>query len=441
MESDDEDPPMLVMETESNEVSEKIIPVTILTGFLGAGKTTLLNYILSANHGYRIAVIENEFSAGLGIEGMIAKSGLSNEKIEGFFELNNGCICCSVKDDLVQTLEQLVRHKDRFDYILIETTGVANPGPIINTFWMDDELGSNLKLDGVVAVIDCRNLGKYLRTDTTAADVRMQIAYADRILLNKTDLVPSSTELDDIETSVAEMNPLAPRMRVTHGRVGEENMKWLLHTDSFSMDHVTALFGSSSSASHARGVAAAGGGIQCLPSSGGEDVLTALLSAQQRGTQGTAAASRTHSAMVLNTEFFTTTKQMDLAKLKVFLDYILYSKENARADEYAVMGGGSKSGFAHGVVAETVDPTAAQAQSIVNQTRPQIYRMKGMLHISGETNMFTLQACHDIFDLDDSGYAAGSPADTSNGQSRVIVIGLNLDAKEIREGLESCCLD
>ena len=118
--SDDDEVPMLV-EDDTEDVSEsspgamndKMIPVTILTGFLGAGKTTLLNYILTANHGYKIAVIENEFGAGLGIEGMIAKSGLSNENIEGFFELNNGCICCSVKDDLVQTLEQLVRHKDR----------------------------------------------------------------------------------------------------------------------------------------------------------------------------------------------------------------------------------------------------------------------------------------------------------------------------------------
>ena len=156
----------------------KKVPVTILTGFLGSGKTTLLNYILSVNHGKRIAVIENEFSGGLGIEGMIAKSGLDGGALEGFFELNNGCICCTMKEDLLTTLEQLVVHKDRFDYIIIETTGVANPGPVITTFWSDDALESTLKLDGVVCVVDSSNLGTHLTTSDIANDVRMQISYA-----------------------------------------------------------------------------------------------------------------------------------------------------------------------------------------------------------------------------------------------------------------------
>lgn len=157
---------------------DKKVPVTILTGFLGSGKTTLLNYILSANHGKKIAVIENEFSGGLGIEGMIAKSGLDGGDLNGFFELNNGCICCTVKEDLLTTLEQLVMHKDRFDYIIIETTGVANPGPVITTFWSDDAIESSLKLDGVVCVVDSLNIQSYLQTEDIANDVRMQISYA-----------------------------------------------------------------------------------------------------------------------------------------------------------------------------------------------------------------------------------------------------------------------
>lgn len=167
----------------------RCIPVTILTGFLGSGKTTLLNYLLRENHGKRIAVIENEFSQGLGIEGMIAKSGISGQDLEGFFELNNGCICCTVKDSLLTTLEQLAFHKDKFDYILIETTGVANPGPIISSFWLDQAVNSSLKLDGVVCVVDSLNIERYLKDPVTKNDCTMQICYADRILLNKIDLV------------------------------------------------------------------------------------------------------------------------------------------------------------------------------------------------------------------------------------------------------------
>jgi G3E family GTPase len=178
---DDEELPILVTIPDS----DKKVPVTILTGFLGSGKTTLLNYILSANHGKKIAVIENEFSGGLGIEGMIAKSGLDGGDLNGFFVLNNGCICCTVKEDLLTTLEQLVMHKDRFDYIIIETTGVANPGPVITTFWSDDAIESSLKLDGVVCVVDSLNIQSYLQTEDIANDVRMQLSYAGNHLILK----------------------------------------------------------------------------------------------------------------------------------------------------------------------------------------------------------------------------------------------------------------
>jgi G3E family GTPase len=179
MQFDDEDddaiPTLVALQP---KISDKRVPVTILTGFLGAGKTTLLNYILTINHGKRIAVIENEFSTGMGIEGMIAKSGIDGSNIGEFFELNNGCICCTVKDSLLATLEQLVLHKDRFDYILIETTGVANPGPVITAFWADDDLDTSLMLDGVVCVVDSLNIVSYLQAPDISNDVRMQLSYA-----------------------------------------------------------------------------------------------------------------------------------------------------------------------------------------------------------------------------------------------------------------------
>lgn len=183
---DEEEIPILV----SMNPSEGRIPVTLLTGFLGAGKSTLINHLLRVNHGKRIAIVENEFSEGLSIEGMIVKSGVADgENINNFFELNNGCICCTVKDNLVSTLEQLVLHKDKFDYILIETTGVANPGPVVSVFWADDNLDTSLRLDGVVCVVDSVNILNYLHTNELVHDVCMQIAYADRILVNKKDLV------------------------------------------------------------------------------------------------------------------------------------------------------------------------------------------------------------------------------------------------------------
>jgi len=177
-------------EEEEDKVEQEVkLPVTLLSGFLGSGKTTLLNYLMRENHGKRIAIIENEFSEGLGIEGMIAKSGLNGESLNDFFELNNGCICCTVKDDLLSTLEQLVAHKQKFDYILIESTGLANPGPIISIFWADDGLDTSLYLDGVVCVVDSLNIRSYLEDGSISEDVRAQIAYADRVLLNKSDLV------------------------------------------------------------------------------------------------------------------------------------------------------------------------------------------------------------------------------------------------------------
>ena len=116
-------------------------------------------------------------------------AGIDGENLTGFFELNNGCICCTVKDNLITTLEQLVLHSQKFDYIVIETTGLANPGPVISTFWMDEGLQASLKLDGVVCVVDSHNILGYLGDREISQDVSLQICYADRILLNKIDLV------------------------------------------------------------------------------------------------------------------------------------------------------------------------------------------------------------------------------------------------------------
>jgi G3E family GTPase len=185
------------------------IPVTVITGFLGAGKTTLLNRILTENHGKRIAVIENEFGE-IGVDHQLVIQ--SDEEI---FELNNGCICCRVRGDLIRILAKLRQRRDKFDAVLIETTGLADPGPVAQTFFTDEEVKESFVLDGIVTVVDAKHVG--LHFDDTR-EVREQIGFADVILLNKTDLV-LPVELEKIEARIRKMNPMAKLHRTENAAI------------------------------------------------------------------------------------------------------------------------------------------------------------------------------------------------------------------------------
>jgi len=181
----------------------KRIPVTVLTGFLGSGKTTLLNRILTESHGQRIAVIENEFG----------EIGVDQELVinaeEEIFEMNNGCICCTVRGDLIRILGNLMARRDRFDRIVLETTGLANPGPVAQTFFVDDTMREKFALDGIVTMVDARHFEQQL---LDSEETRTQIAFADVIVLNKADLV-STAELDALERHVRSINALARIVR------------------------------------------------------------------------------------------------------------------------------------------------------------------------------------------------------------------------------------
>jgi G3E family GTPase len=204
------------------------IPVTVLTGYLGAGKTTLLNRILSEQHGQRWAVIVNEFGE-IGIDGdLIVHSD------EELFEMNNGCICCTVRGDLIRTLHGLLQRPGQFDGVIVETTGLAEPGPVAQTFLVDPKLRAQLRLDSITTLVDARHITAQLAASKEAA---LQIAFADQIVLNKIDLATEAA-LVNVERQLRAINPLAPIQRALRGAVP---LAQLLGRGGFDLERIVAL--------------------------------------------------------------------------------------------------------------------------------------------------------------------------------------------------------
>jgi G3E family GTPase len=205
-------------------MSDKI-PVTVLTGYLGAGKTTLLNRILTENHGQKFAVIVNEFG----------EIGIDNELVVGadeeVFEMNNGCICCTVRGDLIRIIEGLMKRRGKFDAIIVETTGLADPAPVAQTFFVDQDVSDKARLDAVVTVADAKWLTDRLKD---APEAKNQIAFADVIILNKTDLVDEK-ELAEVEGRIRAINPYAMIHRAEKANVPIENV---LGRNAFDLDRI-----------------------------------------------------------------------------------------------------------------------------------------------------------------------------------------------------------
>jgi G3E family GTPase len=200
-------------------------PVTVLTGYLGAGKTTLLNRILSEPHGKKYAVIVNEFG----------EIGIDNDLIvnadEEVFEMNNGCICCTVRGDLIRIIEGLMRRKGKFDAIIVETTGLADPAPVAQTFFVDEEVGKKTRLDAVVTVADAKWLKDRLKD---APEAKNQIAFADVILVNKTDLVDEA-DLQEVEARIRGINPYARLHRTMRSEIALDQV---LDRKAFDLDRI-----------------------------------------------------------------------------------------------------------------------------------------------------------------------------------------------------------
>jgi G3E family GTPase len=208
----------------------KLIPATILTGFLGAGKTTLLNRILTERHGEKIAVIENEFGAE-GIDNEI----LVQDREEQIVEMNNGCICCTVRGDLVRILADLAKKRKsgalKFDRVIIETTGMAEPGPVAQTFFMDDDIHEQYVLDAVITVVDAKHGEDTL---TANGEARAQVGFADRILLSKTDLVAK----EETDKLIARMKRMNPRAQMQPVNFGTTDLKEILDIRGFNLNGV-----------------------------------------------------------------------------------------------------------------------------------------------------------------------------------------------------------
>ena len=203
------------------------IPVTVLTGYLGSGKTTLLNHILTEEHGQKIAVIVNEFGE-IGIDNQLVVD--SDEEI---LEMNNGCICCTVRGDLIRIISKLLERRDRFERLIIETTGLADPAPVIQSFFVDEILYKQTELDAVVTVVDA----KYIKNHWDSSEAQEQIAFADVILVNKTDLV-TAEELADLTKKIRGLNAIAKIQPTQNCRI---DINFILGIGAFNLKNALTI--------------------------------------------------------------------------------------------------------------------------------------------------------------------------------------------------------
>jgi G3E family GTPase len=442
--------------------NEQRVPVTVLTGFLGSGKTTLLNRILTEQHGKRIAVIENEFGE-IGIDNQLVVN--AEEEI---FEMNNGCICCTVRGDLIRILGNFMKRKDKFDYIMIETTGLADPGPVAQTFFVDDEMKTKMALDGIVTVVDAKHIWQHIDDSDEAKE---QVAFADVILLNKTDLVPPA-EVDRLEARIRSVNPAARIHRTENANIDVERV---LNVGGFNLDRaleVDPKFLEPEYPFEWAGIFRLGAGAHELVLQDGPDESMNVWLAEVRDASfesletveldAVMAFSNTEHPMepgeVMEPGAHLQQLVLPAGEKRFRIDipapgfYALFTEHRPEEFESVLRGPDPidpllakeyKPDHEHDDAVSSVGITVAGdleekklnrwLSNVLMTQGPDIFRMKGVLSIKGDTRRFVFQGVHMLFD--------GRPDREWGAETRhnsLIFIGRNLDREKLTKGFRAC---